>query len=394
VDNQTGDTMVNPSQSTTPTSSPGSYNDLPTPNPDAPIKPVEPSKSKRSKKWLLLLGLPVLLIGGGGVAAYLGYVAPRQTNTKVLNAFYSLINEKSYSSFNMTAEVSSTDNSGTSFAMDVTNSGDAEGNTRTDMEVSYSAFRLRGSAITRTSDQSLYVKLNDLPGILGLVGTGIGSDFGAMADKIGDKWIKINTNTVGQTGLLPDEQSLTADACVGAVRRLFAEDRQQLLNELKAAFEDNRFMTAKKIGSDAVSGQPATKYSLEISKDKLAGFVLSDKIQLASLQSACKIEDVPTTDEDRNKLNAQLDKVTISNTHVWLDSNGKMVKFAADVDAEGMSVAMTLSFGNQQLDASEPTQVIGVDELVQEFQNMMMNSMPEGFESQIPEEYLQSLEGI
>lgn len=394
MDNQPSQQPVTPDPSQAPiTQQPTAYGGLPTPQPDAPYVPMTPTK-KRSRKWLLMLGLPILLLGGGSAAAYYSYYQPRQTNKKVLEAIYRMAEETPFTSVKATLEATQDGSSSPMVALDMTAGSDADGNTRADMEVTYSALRLSGSMIART-DQSVFVKINELPTLLSLADSYTGAGLSSLGETIGDKWIKLDLSSLADTGLVDESQTSEATACTTALQNLFGSGRQAFMDQIAKVYDQNSFLSAKKVGGEAVEGQDTTKYSLTINKDKLSQFLTSDQLSLPELETACGMTG-GTSDQDKQELQKSLNGVTVSDTYIWLSKSGTIAKMATKLGAEGTTVSMDMTFGSASLNADEPTDVITTDELMQQVQGLILNSYlnSSSEDVQIPEEYLQGLEAL
>ncbi|MCW1908573.1 MAG: hypothetical protein KIH63_004500 [Candidatus Saccharibacteria bacterium] len=396
MDNQTPPTDPNPAPAgATPAAGQSfqpqqPYNGLPTPQPNAPLQPVMPPKSKGRRKLLLLVVLPLLLLGGGSAAAYYSYYVPRQTNKRVLEAFFNLANANNFSSVTTTAEVMQNGSTSPAFAIDVTAGSDGEGNARADMDVTYSALRLSGSIIAR-NDNTAYVKINELSSLLDLAGSYTGADVSSLAATVGDKWIQVDASSLSQTGLVDDSQTAEANTCVAAIQEIFGSGRQAFMDQLVKVYDQNSFLTAKKVGREDVNGQSSTKYLLTIDKTKMANFLSSDQFDLPALETACNIASESTTDQDRQEMQDELNKLSISDTYLWLNKSNQVSKIATKLGSEGTDVQLGMTFGTDKLDAAVPSDVLPAETLLQEFQGALLNSYLGGQDALVPEDYQQYL---
>lgn len=338
-----------------------------------------------------------MLFIGGSAAAYYSYYVPKQTNQKVLSAISNLLSEKTSDGFSLEANISSGDASVPEIGIKLDNSVDSERNTRTDISIIYSAFNLSGSIITRASDQTAYLKINDLSTLLSLADSFVGGALSGLKEAIGDKWIKFDANTLTSELAGQGVNSDSANKCTTALQNLMGSNQQNLIDQLAAAYDANAFMKAKKVGSETINSSKATKYQLTIDKNKFIDFILSENIDLSNLESACGFS-LKQAVENKESIKSQADALSITDTYIWL-TNDKVVRIASKLTAEGTTLSVEATLTGKALDSSKPEDTVELNELIDEYKNQLLgdylnqlnSSYPGG---EIPVDLLQSIEDI
>ncbi len=339
-------------------------------NPTLPV--IVSSKASITQKLPLLVLVLVLLLGGSA-AAYFGYILPSQPNNVIMKSLANLAAKNGVGGYQVTIDTKS--NSGEvspSTSITVAGSLDKDNNVRIDMSVGVSAFKLTASSIIRPNDKELFLKINELPSLLTLMGNE-SPELNALASKLDENWIHINTAGLEEAGAIDHKQALSANSCIDALKSYFKDSRATVQNQLTTAYKQNMFLDATKLGTEDVSGTAATRYKLDVDQAKAKQFFtrlaeLDDPAE-KPVNEACGISEEESSSTD--DIDKAIDEIKLENVHAWVGPGKKLLKLSADTVSNGTTIQMAILFNDKLLDASAPKNIVGIKELRETYGNLL-----------------------
>lgn len=335
-------------------------------------QPVEtPKKRFRiSRKWAFIITAAIVVLAGGGAAAYYGYYVPNKPNNVVYKAFANFVaSNNKQRSFSFTDSTSNKGHASNNpfFNLAINGGMDADDNIRADAQVSMSVFKVTTSAIIRTHDKEMYLKVNELPSLLQLYGDS--PALNRLAQKLDNNWLRLNVNDLKEAGLINSKQADSANKCVDSLSDYITSQSNSLSNNLEFTYKSHPFANAEKIGSEVVDGVQTTKYSLKIDKTKASDFF---KQLDASFSASAKTVDRDCGNStDSQSSDQQLENSDISNLFVWVDSHKELKKVSATVSDKTSNSDITATFGNKRVDTAKPTNVLTIKDLQTELNQLL-----------------------
>ena len=345
------------------------------PGPGQNAYPSQPRKRGMKLKAVFVTLTALLLLGGGSAAAYYGYVLPNQPNRVVQNAIAKLINKKGATTLALQVSVKAEGaNTTPRFEMTVNASSDEKSNTRADIGVTVSAFRLTSSVIIRPDDKVLFIKLNELPSLLALFGS---SDpaITNFAHKLDANWIQVDVTGLENAGVITKPQGDAANTCIDAYRSMIFSNQTALTTKLYQQYQAHEFVSATKMGKEDINGVATTRYKLVIDQKKALDFLKSDISTSQTLSKSCGGTDTTKLTPDENaSLDQAFQTVKLENTYIWIGKDHQIEKMTADIKASGTVVQTQLSFTGKALDVSRPTQVLLPKDLMADYKSLVGGS--------------------
>jgi len=329
----------------------------------------------RNKKLKLLCMVLAALVLVGGVAAAL---VVRSIDNKPENVLAKAISKYAFSSepksFDLTTNVEFEEPlfgaSEVDLKMDVATAGKSA---QLDMELNISVLRLRG-AVQFNEDGNIYVKVKDLPTLLG-------SDFAnnnalteEMRQKVlelDNKWIEITRDDIAKlTGGSNSED--VYGKCSNKLYELMSD--KKLGDKMNGFYKGNRFLLARSSSEEVIDGKKLLKVEVDLDKDKLESFGLGlrNTAEYKDLMTVCggdeeeadsAYETLPDNEEFRN-----------SKTYVWLDRGKKelvKVEMGTEFYQEGEKVwvgKVTMGVKSATgVKIEAPTDKVNITDLLQSF---------------------------
>lgn len=351
------------------------YSQLPSPVND-PSKlsgriPKLPKRRRRGLKLAIMSLAVLLLLTGGAAAAYWNYYLPNKPNSVVSKAFSNFLAKDDAGSFALNVAVKGQGDSIATTTITVNGSMDTQNNLRFDSGVSFSAFKLTSSMIIRPDDKELYLRVNELPSLLQVFGGSASQALSDLADKLDKNWIKIDTASLEEAGMITSEQAAAANKCVDAYRDKWTSGRSTLISQIADAYDANKFISnAQKAGKESVSGQDTTKYSLSLDLSKAREFLKSDIVDSSQLEADCGTSS-PSPSETDDVLDQATDDVKVENVYIWINNDKQIVKFSADIITSGATTQLDGTFDDKLLDTAKPANALTFKDLMQDYQNLL-----------------------
>ena len=341
-----------------------------------------PVKRRTKLKVLFVTMTGILLLGGGSAAAYFGYVLPNQPNRVVQTAIAKLFDKKGNTTLSLHVAVKAQganalpnlEGSNNAFEMSVNASSDEKSNTRADIGVTVSAFRLTSSVIIRPDDKVLFIKLNELPSLLSLFGS---SDpaITSFAHKLDANWVQVDATGLENAGVITKSQGDAANTCFDAYRNMISSNQTAFTTTLYKQYQAHEFVSATKMGKEDINGVATTRYKLEIDQKKALDFLKSEFSSSQTFSKSCGAGANTTLTPDENaSIDQAFETVKLENTYIWIDKDHQIEKMTTDVKAGGTVIQTQLSFTGKALDVSRPAQVLLPKDLVSDYKSLISGS--------------------
>lgn len=339
----------------------------------------KPSKLKfnvKSKKLkIFALVLIVLLVAGGVVGALVVrsiYNKPENVLAKSLSNYAFSSEPKNFDlSMNMELSEPQLGIKEIEMKMGVINSGKSS---QVDMELNLSVLRLRG-AVQMNENGNIYIKLKDLPALLGsdiAQQYGIPEEMKQQITELDDKWIEITKDDIAKlNGNQPSEDKY--GKCVDKLYELMANE--ELAGKVDGMYKDNRFFLAKSSSEEVINGKKLLKVEVGLDKTKLDSFAggLKAMEEYKNLVDTCGIEEsaaLAGDDEDFDGDEVMRD----GKVFVWLDRGKKqLVKMEMTGDfyqdeEKYMSASLTMDVkDSSNVKLEEPANKINIMDLMRSF---------------------------
>ena len=322
-------------------------------------QPVSPPK-KSAKKLLIALAIALpVFFASAAAAAYVGVVIPNQPENvlkaAVANAFLEdNLNAKGTLDLEPADPKKQASITATSINFDIKNN--ATNNfmsAKFDMAMSGVKF----NADTRYVDETAYLKLGDLSTVSMLADSYM-PGASTMLKSVENQWIEFDKTLLKQAG---------AACYIENSLRVTESD----LKQLAAAYDTAPFFTIKKVTSEAVNGQDAKKFELEMDDDKMADFM---KTHVAKIPSAKKMLDCAKNQTD-DALESLKDGDVTPMT-LWIGDDKKIIKFVSvstkqDADKENLKGSIEAYFSYDEVKVSKPASSKPAMQLFGELQSQL-----------------------
>lgn len=325
---------------------------------------------KRFSKALALVLIPLLLLGGGSAGAYFGVIMPNKPENVMAKAITNLLSDPDgIGSFSVSVNIQSknpsmVDNN----VVILTNGGvDGDNNVRADTRVEFSILKLTSSVIVRPQDKTLYVKINELPSLLQLVGGG--QDLGPLKDlaqKLNQNWVRINVADLKDAGVLNNEQASSAEKCINAYADFFTNKKRRLQDAFLKAYNQHAFVGAKKAGSDVIENERTSKFEITIDDAKSTEFSKEVDSQLADVTKTFDQACGSTPQEVKQPTAAvdqAIEKDKTGPTYAWVSHDKRLKKIETKISGKESNTSVVVSFNDKAFDTSKPAKVTTLKEL-------------------------------
>jgi hypothetical protein len=328
-------------------------------------------KKGKSKKWIFAIIVIVLvLVIGGGAGAYFGYVKPNQPKNVVKTALSNVLANDQRRSFEITAEINSTD-SDTQLEFDnlsISGGMDQDSNIRADIDVEASGFNVSASAIVRFDDQEAYLKLDGLDSLfssfLGSVADPSITDF---INTLSDNWIRLSVSDFEDAGFITSSQANNATECIDAISTFIESSGSDLQRQFDSLYDQANFASMKKVGADIIDGKKMTKYAVNIDEARLKAFGSQlGNVLVGSSQELVDKCGLVTSDSSSDESSSSTSNMNLQDTYLWIDSDKQVGQVQVTIKDDTMEVVLTGKLGNESVDTSQPDDFVTVPELLQD----------------------------
>ena len=299
--------------------------------------------SKGMKLGAIIAGAVILLVGGGA-AAYFGMIVPNKPENILKRAVTNTIKEESATT-KFSLEFSGQDSA----------SGKIEGTVRANSATKATGIELKGTVMgmslsgeARYVDKSAYVKVGDLSNISELVKAYASSDSAAVTsvmDSISDKWYEIDSTLLDQAKV-----SCMLDADI----KLSESDYTLIEN----AYKSNQFIEIKDHASEEVDGKAANKFNLVLDPKKSEPFAKSlNELSVIKKLNECNPEAKQMGEESIDQeIKSQAENAKPISFSVWVDKATKrFTRVAAESKEDAGSVKVDMRMDYSPVTIDKPT---------------------------------------
>jgi hypothetical protein len=240
--------------------------------------------------------------------------------------------------------------------------------TQIDLEMNASIITLQGS-IQSNENGNLYVKVKDLPALLGtgaLQAYGITGEMATQIAALDDKWIEIKPEDMEKlTGKKSGESAL--DKCTNSLYAALGNDT--LGDSVSKMYKNNRFILAKSSSDEVVDGKKLLKVEVGVDSAKLDSFSaeMGKSEDIKKLASECGLADDESGSADSS---SELKNGTMT---VWVDRGKKeLVKMEMSGDSfedgqKVMNMKMVMGVKKPADKLEAPSDVVNIVTLLQQF---------------------------
>ena len=324
------------------------------PNVDLPAPKVNSIKDKISNllrkkpKQLVLISLATLFFVSGLAFAWLNF-GPGMADRAVASSMAKLVDDNYFEAIKVNLSIKEKDQNYSIYAKKK-KKNDVY---RSDFSFKYSLFNIEGSGIYDMKDKATYLRINGLKELA--------SSFGLPIEQNNaDKWIKLSqpeqTEAIGASLPVADSAD-PSQKCIEGLYNFAKTD--EFKKEVLALYSGNKFAQIKRVGSEQVDGQKATKYSVTIDSQKLDSFGQSLGVNqklndhLKKIDSTCTLGDATSPNSTSNN------DTKINNVYLWLNSKKQLVQMTAEITSgETISSLQLNMLAKSNLDYSIPTDTV------------------------------------
>lgn len=329
---------------------------------------AKPKKLKRKPIVVaLVLIVALLLVGGGSAFAYFGYLVPNKPNNVMKQAVVNAVNPETLKSFGVVATITPKADSGDTPTTIAVTAGSNSTVSGADFKVEFSAIKLSGSVLVNTGDDTLYVKINELPSLLGLVGL----QTGQLQSKISGKWLKITPDTARQAVDVKNE-GIASDACLSELGKLVSSDTFK--NQLATLYTANEFANAAKVGTDTVNNVRSAKYQITVNNTTANAFITATstylKDQLGKTNAKCASNDSNNAVSD--SVSSLTNDTKVSSAYIWVGPGKQLQKAQITISTPDQDIKLELMLNvEQKVNLTVPTDAVNVNDLQKELQSLL-----------------------
>lgn len=328
--------------------------------PSTPMPP-ESAKTGRIHRWLsnpktiFMVPIALVLLIGGGAAAYFGYIVPNQPQTKLVSALANALNEdKGTIEGSLEGQFKDSGenigyNIAYTFAADEKNAL-----VKADIGVAGAKF----PAEMRIVDDNLFFKIGGLASVSSLPGLAddpTAQQFLPILEGIDDQWYEIDKSALA-TGESADAN------CTDAFNVKLNDNDKKIL---KKAFKQSPPLVIKSTAKTEVEGQKVTKYEVTTADGKtLRDFV--DGIAGVSLMenlNKCDPTGNSSPEALRNQINESLTPSRPFN--IYVDKNQKLKRIDFDYTNEEGSLKFVANFKWEATPVTKPEGAKPIQELLE-----------------------------
>lgn len=331
-----------------------------------------PPKSKKSKKPLLvalMIFLAIILVGSLSAYAYIGVYVPNKPNNVIKQAAVNAFSPNTLNGIAVKATINNKDNPSDPSVITIVG-GKKNDLIRADFTADISAFKITGSVITNSKDDTIYLKINELPTLINMWGI----NDAKIANNVGNKWIKVSPSDLNELGATQQGDALSNDKCVSATTKILTSD--SFKNDLVKLYQGNEFAAASKVAKEQVNGKNTTKYKIDINESKLNSF--TDQLEksfnssLKAIESTCVEKESASTSADTADLLSDTD---YKDLYVWVGPKKQVEKLEVSfTDKDGGGKLEVLFNQSNKLEFTVPTDVTTLKSILEEIEKSFSNS--------------------
>lgn len=350
----------------------GTVQELKTSQPEKPVivnsfAPPPIQKPKKSKKPLfvaLLVFIAIIIIGSLSAYAYVGIYVPNKPNNVIKQAAVNAFNPNVLTGIGIKATINNKDNPSDPSIISIV-AGKKDNLIRADFDADISAFKVTGSLLVNDSDDTIYLKINELPTLINLWGI----NDQKVANKVGTKWIKVNPSDLNELGATQEGDALSNDKCLSAATKIITSENFK--NEILKIYKNNEFAKATKISKEQVNGKNATKYKVDINESVSSNFLnqletsLSNNLKAA--ESSCVLDDESSNDAADSE--GLLSDTKYKDLYVWVGPKKQIEKIEISfTDDEGGGKLEILLNQSNKLEFTVPKDVTTLEAILKEIE--------------------------
>ncbi len=299
--------------------------------------------AKLKSKFMLPLVLGIVLLFGGGAAAYVTVFqkTPEKLWSSALsnttNGLDTML-KTGLSEQKKTTKMEGSIKVESPLAVDATMSGDLSASNGTfSADVSASGTRINAEVRTITKDGAkspdIYLKVDGLDQIGSLIGSAVPAELGDTIDAVNNQWFYLDHTLIDQylttagasdtqMNFSKEDMDKVADNIMGVMKnRFFASDEKAV------------FTLTEKVGKEKFEDTNTYKVKVAVNKENFKQFVtdLKDAIKDTKLEEALKASSPEKSLEEVlnfDKMLEELDKADFSKAtaDVWIEANGGYIR--------------------------------------------------------------------
>lgn len=331
----------------------------------------KPTKTKKTKRALLIAVTIIVVLGGASAAAYFSAVVPNQPKNILKAALQNSLEQRQFSTKgSLNLEDTEADNElFKAYEIDFESQADLDAKVfSTTLEIAASGVRL--PVEIRGLDDSLFVKVGDLKSIEAAVRLS-NPQYVSLVDeinkRIGDQWVEVDSSLLQRVG---------ANCVVDAMATPFSEEDVELLNE---AYEDNQFTTITNTSDEQLNGRSAIRYELSLDDNKMADYAQN----LGELSLFKRLQDCQ--DAGQSVIDKETFKELRDNDHtpvtLWVDKETKLITRIASVstsqDAEkGIKGQVQADISYGEVTVTKPDESKPLLEVLSDFAPLLEQGIP------------------
>lgn len=326
-------------------------------------------------KFVLIVLLGIVLLGGGSAAAYFGMVVPNKPENILKAAFKNTANQK-----NVTAKATA-EGKADSIAYKSTITTKANRDKKSiglEASVTVSGFTFTGEA--RYVDKTAYVKVGDLSNITDIISAAAGlsaseanQQYATMINdiskKVANQWYEVDSTLLKEAN---------ADCVLESDFSINDADYKLLADE----YAKNPFVTIDSSAGDTVDGKSATKFQLTLDEKKASAFgptiektslfkklTECDKSASSSTSNSSLDKDVSSTIKDatgdgKTSFTLWVDKKTKTISRVAAETTPAQAK------ESGVSTKLDATFDYSPVTIEKPSNSKPITSLISEVMNL------------------------
>lgn len=327
--------------------------------PEAPVPVVAGSPKKgrfsfsKKTKFIALIVLILVLLGGASAGAYFGVIAPSKPQRVIGDSLSNTLNSEKVKSAKFEGEANCIEGEACKSFSTVTFKGAASENGSFDANVQFKTAVATVSLDARYLEKSIYLRLSGLNGLDKLLaGTSASSTSGTYAQlikQLNNNWYVVDESLLKQMGGNNVSFSSSQD-------RLSKEDAQKIGD----AYKKHQFIKVdKKLADEKIHGQSSYHILATVDKTQLKAFVTEVK--------NANLKDVKIEQSDIDAI----DKVDFSKYpfDIWVSKSNRMVsQLATTIKQDGTTVRVRVALYdyNQPVTVEKPAGAKSVLELLSE----------------------------